>query len=61
MTENQKRAKRVYRKKSVKQINLEFYPTEKNLIEHLEKQPQKITYIKNLIRKDIEREEENNA
>lgn len=52
MTEAQKRAKDNYRKKC-KKITIEFYPTETELIEHIEKQPQKQTYIKDLIRKDI--------
>ena len=54
MTEAQKRAKDNYRKKC-KKITIEFYPTEADLLEHLEKQPQKQTYIKNLIREDIKK------
>lgn len=52
LTDAQKKAKANYSQK-VKQVNLQFYPTEKELIEHLEKQPQKATYIKNLIIKDM--------
>jgi hypothetical protein len=52
MSEAQKRAKKKYQAK-VKRITVDFYPTEADLIAHLEKQPQKTTYIKNLIRKDI--------
>ena len=52
LTEAQKRAKEKYRQKG-KQISIQFYQTEKDLIEHLEKQPQKATYIKNLIREDM--------
>lgn len=54
MTEAQKRAKDKYRKKC-KKIVIEFYPTEADLIEHLEKQPKKQTYIKDLIREDIKK------
>lgn len=53
MKEYEKKAKRKYLEK-VKRILLEFYPTEADLIEHIEKQPKKQTYIKNLIRKDME-------
>jgi vacuolar-type H+-ATPase subunit E/Vma4 len=41
--------------KKVKRILLEFYPTEADLIEHLEKQPKKQTYIKDLIREDMKK------
>lgn len=54
MTEAQMRAKKKYISKG-KRITLEFYPSEPDLIEHLEKQPQKQTYIKNLIREDIKK------
>jgi hypothetical protein len=52
-SESQKRAKAKYKAEKVKKMLLEFYPTESDLIEHLEKQPKKQTYIKSLIRKDI--------
>ena len=52
LTEAQKRAKENYRKK-VKQILVEFTPNDADILEHLEKQPQKATYIKNLIREDM--------
>ena len=51
-TEAQKRARNNYRAKG-KRITIEFYPTEADLIEHLEKQEKKQTYIKDLIRKDM--------
>lgn len=53
ITEAQKKAKKRYRAK-VKRLTIEFYPTEKVLIEKIEAQPQKQTYIKNLIRKDTQ-------
>ena len=55
MTEAQKNAKKKYSAK-VKRVYIDFYPTETALIEQVEKQPQKQTYIKNLIRQDIEKE-----
>lgn len=51
-SEAQKQAKKKYREK-VKRIYVDFYPSEADLIEQIEKQPQKQTYIKNLIRADI--------
>jgi hypothetical protein len=55
-TEAQKRADRKYKAK-VKKMLLEFYPTDADLLEHLNKQDKKQTYIKNLIRKDMEKEQ----
>ena len=52
VTEAQKRAKKKYAAKT-KKITIDFYPTEADLIEHIEKQPKKQTYIKDLIRADI--------
>ena len=54
-TEAQKKAIKKYREK-VKRIGLDFYPTEADLFDHVSKQPQKQTYIKNLIRADMERQ-----
>lgn len=54
MTEAQKRAKKKYREK-VQRIFVDFYPSEADLIEHIEKQPQKQTYIKDLIREDMKK------
>lgn len=54
MTEAQKRAKKKYRGK-VRRIYVDFYPSEADLIEHIEKQPQKQTYIKDLIREDMKK------
>ena len=57
MSESLKKAKAKYKAEKVKKVLLEFYPTETDLIEHLEKQGKKQTYIKNLIRKDMEKEQ----
>lgn len=55
MTEAEKKAKKNYRSKG-KRLTIDFYPTEADLIEQIEKQPQKQTYIKDLIRDDIKKE-----
>lgn len=53
MTEAQKRAKKKYREKG-KRIYVDFYPSEADLLEQINKHSKKQTYIKNLIRADIE-------
>ena len=58
MNESQKRAKKKYREK-ITRLSIDFFPTEKELIEQIAKQPQKHTYIKNLIRADIQKAKEN--
>ena len=40
-------------KEKVKRFTVDFYPTEKDLFEHLAKQTNKQGYIKDLIRKDL--------
>ena len=51
-SEAQKRAVKKYKEK-VKRITIEFYPSEMDLYEHIQQQPKKQTYIKDLIRADI--------
>ena len=51
-SEAQKRAVKEYRKKT-KKLQIEFSPTEAELWEHIQSQPKKQTYIKDLIRKDM--------
>lgn len=53
-SEAQKRARNNYRAKG-KRLTIEFYPTEADLIEHIDKQEKKQTYIKELIRKDMQK------
>ena len=53
-TEAQRRAKKKYRDRG-KRITVDFYPSEYDLIEHVENQQQKQTYIKSLIRADMEK------
>ena len=48
----QKKAVKKYREKTRK-IQLEFSPAEQDLWNHIQSQPKKQTYIKDLIRKDM--------
>lgn len=57
MDEARKRAKKKYQSK-VKRFTVDFYPTEAEIWEHLQAQEKKQTYIKDLIRADIEKTEE---
>lgn len=59
-TETKRRANKKYNKKADR-FTVDFYPTEKALFEHLSKQPAKQTYIKNLIRADMARNEQKNG
>jgi hypothetical protein len=56
-SEAQKRADRKYKKEKAVRTYIEFYPTEAGLVEHLNKQDKKQTYIKNLIREDMKKEQ----
>lgn len=47
-----KKYKETYKKK-INRITLDFYPTEEELWEHLQNQPKKQTYLKDLIRADM--------
>ena len=51
-TEAQRNAIRKYKEK-VKRFTLEFSPTEQDMLDHLNSQPKKQTYIKELIRADM--------
>jgi hypothetical protein len=55
LTEAQKRAQEAYRKKSVKQATIRFYPTEADIWEWLQAQENRAGYVKSLIREDMER------
>ena len=50
-----KKFKEKYKEK-VNRITVDFYPTEAELWEHIQSQPKKQTYIKDLIRKDMKGE-----
>ena len=54
LSEAQKRANEKYRKENVKQATVRFYPAETDLWEHLQSQPNKAGYLKELIRRDME-------
>jgi predicted DNA binding CopG/RHH family protein len=51
-----KKAQKNYRKK-MNRITLGFSPAEQEMWEHLQNQPKKQTYIKNLIKKDMSKGE----
>ena len=51
----QLRANANYRKRHVKTITMSFYPADKDLFEHMEKQGGRGSYLKRLIREDMER------
>ena len=53
LTDAQKRAKAKYKSTNVKKILLEFYPSDMELYEKVQEQPNKQGYIKDLIRKDL--------
>lgn len=53
-SEAQKKAVKKYKEK-VKRITLEFHPTEMDLYDHIQQQPKKQTYIKDLIRTDMKK------
>lgn len=55
MTDAERKAKYKYRAKG-KRLTIDFYQTELDLYEHIEKQPQKATYIKDLIRADMKKD-----
>lgn len=55
-SEAQRKAINKYKKK-LNRITIDFSPAEANLWEHIQNQPKKQTYIKDLIRKDMEQEE----
>ena len=58
--QKRKEAKARYRKKSVTSLTIDFYNnTEQPLIDKVNSQPNKSGYVKGLIKKDIEEEEQN--
>jgi len=56
-SEAQKKAVRKYKEK-VKKLTLDFGPTEMDLLDHINAQPKKQTYIKDLIREDMKKSEQ---
>ena len=64
MYDKQKEAARRYRAAShgkLKQINVKFWPGEMDLFEHADKQGGRGSYIKRLIREDMERSKEEDS
>lgn len=53
-TEAQRKAKNKYRDQG-KRMTIDFYPSEADLIKHIESQENKQGYIKSLIRADMEK------
>lgn len=53
-SEAQRKAVKKYKEK-VKRMSIEFHPSEMELYEHIQKQSKKQTYVKDLIRADMER------
>ena len=53
MNDAKRKANKKYKASSVKRISIEFYPTDADILEHINKQQKKQTYIKDLIRKDM--------
>lgn len=53
-SEAQRKAVKKYKEK-VNRITIDFSPAEQEMWEHIQSQPKKQTYIKDLIRKDMER------
>ena len=58
LTEAQKRAKAKYNSKVTK-ILIEFYPQDAELLQKIQEQPNKQGYIKELIKKDINKGDDN--
>lgn len=55
-SESQLKAVKKYKQK-VKRITIDFYPAEEKMWQHIQNQPKKQTYIKDLIRKDMSKGE----
>ena len=53
-SEAQRKAVAKYKQK-VKRITIDFYPAEEEMWKHIQNQPKKQTYIKDLIRSDMEK------
>lgn len=53
-TEAQKRAKKKYKEK-VNRVTIDFHPSEAEMYAFLQAQPQKATYIKELIKADMKK------
>lgn len=54
VSEAQKRANAKYAREKVRNQLVKFYPKDSDIWDHLQKQPNKMGYIKDLIRRDME-------
>ena len=54
-SEAQRKAVKKYKEK-VKRMTIEFHPSEMDLYEHLQQQSKKQTYVKDLIRADMNKQ-----
>lgn len=52
-TQAQIEANRKYKKQNVKRITIDFYPSDMELYEHIQTKEKKQTYIKELVRNDL--------
>lgn len=55
-TDAQRRASAKYARNNVVQKVVKFYPTERDLLDYIERQGAFATYVKRLIREDMERD-----
>lgn len=55
--ESQRKAVKKYKDSKVKRFTLDFSPADMELYEYIQQQPKKQTYIKNLIREDMKKEQ----
>lgn len=60
LTDAQKRAKAKYQSEKVKQIQVKFYPADSDLYQWMEKNNYKGSWIKDLIRREFEKEKNKN-
>lgn len=56
MNDAKRKANKKYKTANVKRLMVEFYPTEADLWEHINKQDNKQGYIKSLVRRDMKGE-----
>lgn len=54
VSDAQKRADAKYKREKTQQFAFRFFPKDRALWDHLQKQPNKAEYIKSLIRADME-------
>ena len=54
-TESQRKAKATYQRK-LKAITIAFYPSDETLYQYLQTQKNKVGYIKNLIKQDMQKD-----